>query len=96
MFLCLALAFQCENNDKNKLLKAEIVFTGLPAADGCGWLLNINDKSVSPVNLPEKFQVKGMKVDVDLAYLSTSFQCGMSPNNKIPQVEILNIAQSTE
>lgn len=96
LFICLSMAFQCENDGTSEMVEAEIIFTGLVAADGCGWLLEINGQSFSPVELPESFQKKNITVQVMVKYLDSAFQCGMSPDNKIPQVEILKIKHLSE
>jgi len=96
LFVCLSMAFQCENDGTSEMIEAEIIFTGMVAADGCGWLLRINGQNYSPIELPESFQSKNITVQVMVKYLDSSFQCGMSPDNRISQIEILKIKHLSE
>ena len=96
LFLCAAIAFQCESENDSELVKAEILFTGQVATDGCGWLLHFNGKNYSPVNLETSYQKKNVKANVEVRYLPGEFQCGMSPDHKITQIEIINISLRTE
>jgi hypothetical protein len=96
IFVLLQMAFKCEDQKATQMKEAKIVFSGMVAADGCGWLLEIKGEEYSPINLGESFEEDGLKVFVELEYLETGFQCGMNPNFKIPQVKIMNITHFTD
>lgn len=91
VFVALLMAFKCENQRNSQMTEAKIVFSGLVAADGCGWLVEIDGEDFSPINLDEAYEKDGLIVEMELEYLSTGFQCGMNPDFKIPQVKILSI-----
>src|SRR5580698_8586408 len=86
-FLLLLVGSSCkklENSTPPKTLKtnAIIVNSGEIAADGCGWLIRLNDQTeFSPVNLSADFQQDNLKVNITYTQLSTSTSCGMVPNN---------------
>ncbi len=75
-------------NDINT--NATVLDTGSPAADGCGWLVQIegtNDR-YSPANLPDSYKTANLKVYISYKLLSTRFQCGMVPNNGFVQIQL--------
>jgi hypothetical protein len=84
-----------ENSTPPKTLKtnAIIVNSGEIAADGCGWLIRLNDQTeFSPVNLSADFQHDNLKVSITYTQLNTNTYCGMLANNpSIRQVKINNI-----
>jgi hypothetical protein len=96
VFVLLLMAFKCEDQKATQMKEAKIVFSGMLAADGCGWLLEVNGEEYSPINLEKSFEEDGLKVYVELTYLETGFQCGMNPNFKIPQVKIRSIKHFTD
>lgn len=96
VFVVILSAFNCKDQKGSQMVKAKIHFSGLLAADGCGWLLEIKGKEYSPVNLEENFQVDGLQVEAEVNFLGTGFQCGMNPDHKIPQLEIINLAHLSE
>lgn len=66
-------------------------YSGSPAADGCGWLIEINSKSYSPVNLPAGYQKQeDQRVLVSYILLNDKFSCGLVPTqfDKIKLTEI--------
>ena len=71
---------------------ATIVDAGVGAADGCGWMLQINDEYVHPENLPIEFQENGLDVYICYSLRNDSFYCGIAA---IPyqSIDILNIYQ---
>ena len=75
---------------------ATIVNSGPIAADGCGWLVRLNDSTeFSPVNLSADFQQDNLKVHVTYAQLNTRTSCGMLANNPgILQIKINNIQKA--
>jgi hypothetical protein len=75
---------------------ATIVNSGEIAADGCGWLVRLNDSTeFSPVNLSADFQQDNLKVNITYAQLSTRTSCGMLAGNPgILQIKINNIQKA--
>jgi hypothetical protein len=75
---------------------ATIINSGAIAADGCGWLIKLNDDSeYSPVNLSADFQQDNLKVNVSYTLLSTNTACSMLVNNPgIRQIKIDNIQKT--
>jgi len=75
---------------------ATIVYSGPIAADGCGWLIRLNDSTeFSPVNLSADFQQDNLKVNINYAQLSTRIFCGMLAGNPgILQIKINNIQKA--
>ncbi|ADQ18084.1 hypothetical protein [Leadbetterella byssophila] len=84
LLVCSALpimAVDCRSDVKalseiSEVQKAVIVFAGDPAVDGCGWLLNIENKLYAPVNLNAKFQVDSLTVSVKYEIQSGTWNCG--------------------
>lgn len=95
-FIILLTAIMCENKKQKQLTQAKIIFSGSVAADGCGWLLEVKGEEYSPIQLEEAYKKDGLKVEVDLSYLDTGFQCGMNPDYKIPQVKIVSMKNLAE
>jgi hypothetical protein len=75
---------------------ATVVNSGAIAADGCGWLIKLNDNSeYSPVNLTSDFQQDNLKVSVTYTILSTNTSCGsLAGNPGVRQIK-LNAIQKT-
>jgi hypothetical protein len=74
-----------------------IINTGAIAADGCGWLIKLNDNSeYSPVNLSSDFQQDNLKVNVSYIILSTNTACGSVANNGGVRQIKLNTIQKTD
>jgi hypothetical protein len=79
-----------------KNTNAIIIYTGEVAADGCGWLVKINDtgEEYSPVNLSPAFQKDSLKVNITFSVLTTKFACGSLANNPgITQIQIGSISK---
>ncbi|HWZ14796.1 MAG TPA: hypothetical protein VNW95_06115 [Mucilaginibacter sp.] len=69
---------------------ATVIDAGSPAADGCGWLIEIDgtNNSYSPTNLPDIYKTANLKVHISYKILSTRFQCGMVATNTFPQIQL--------
>ncbi|MCD8740063.1 hypothetical protein LT679_05570 [Mucilaginibacter roseus] len=94
LFVTLTSAFMACKKDKNEKLAEGIVLnTGSPAADGCGWLILMNNTMYSPDNLPASFMQDSLRVKVNYNNLSTRFSCGMVATNGFPQIHITNISK---
>jgi hypothetical protein len=50
--------------------------TGVPALDGCGWILKIGDTDYSPDNLPMDFKINNINVKVIYTVSDTKMICG--------------------
>lgn len=74
---------------------ATVIDAGSPAADGCGWLIEIDgtNNSYSPTNLPDIYKTANLKVHISYKILSTKFQCGMVATNAFPQIQLDAIAK---
>ncbi|GAA4909019.1 hypothetical protein [Mucilaginibacter defluvii] len=94
--LCITLASMftaCKKDKNEKQAEGIVLNTGSPAADGCGWLILMNNTMYSPDNLPASFMQDSLRVKVRYNNLSTRFSCGMIANNGFPQVHINNISK---
>jgi hypothetical protein len=72
---------------------ATIINEGDPAADGCGWLVKINetDSTYNAPNLADQYKVNGLKVQVAYEKLSERFYCGMIPVPQNPGITEIKI-----
>jgi hypothetical protein len=83
-------ALSCKK-DKNLLVAdATVIDAGNPAADGCGWMIKIDDTLYSPINLPENYKKTDSKVKIDFYVLTTKYQCGFAPIS-YSQIDIKSI-----
>lgn len=78
-------AHECPINMETALIKD----LGNPAADGCGWVVDINSEIYRAVNLAEEYKVDNLSVKVVYEQLAGQSSCGM--DNRIPKIEILMI-----
>ena len=60
-----------------------------PATDGCGWLVQINNKPYFPVNLADEYKIENLKVSVDYQLLDSKYTCW--PGRLIPEIKIVSI-----
>lgn len=60
-----------------------------PATDGCGWLVQINNKPYFPVNLADEYKIDKLKVSVDYQLLDSKYPCW--PGRLIPEIKIVSI-----
>jgi hypothetical protein len=93
LLLLTTIATGCkkENSIKSKSTEALIMDTGLIAADGCGWLIKVDSNIYHPDSLPSGFQKNNLNVVIDYNLLSTKFQCGLDPNNKLAVIHLNSI-----
>ena len=54
-----------------------IIDAGDVAADGCGWVVEINGTQFSPTYLSPQYQVSGLNVLLKVEFLTTTFNCGL-------------------
>jgi hypothetical protein len=101
IFLCLPaflfLTSACQNKAQQTSSEAILRWTGMIAADGCGYFLDIGDKEYKAVNeevIPESFQQNERSaVRVTFEYLAEplEYSCGLMPLRYISSIRILNI-----
>jgi hypothetical protein len=72
---------------------ARIVYTGPPAADGCGWMVYLNGTYYSPVSIPFPFQKTDMDVKICYKILEEKIICGLAAS-EIPVLRILRIRKA--
>ncbi len=75
---------------------ATVINSGPIAADGCGWLIRLNDSTeFSPINLSADFQQDNLKVNVAYTQLTTRTSCGMLAGDPgILQIKIDNLQKA--
>jgi hypothetical protein len=79
-------------NTNVKGIKATVINTGDVAADGCGYLVQIDSATFyHPDNLPTAFQKDKLNVTVNYDLSDAKFQCGMNPDTHIPVIHIKDI-----
>jgi hypothetical protein len=72
-----ASLFSC---DQRKFTEATVKDFGPAAADGCGWVVEIDRIIYKPIDLPAKYQVDELKIEVKYDVLVTMAGCGWVPN----------------
>ncbi len=72
---------------------ARIMYTGPPAADGCGWLIYLNGNYYSPVSIPTPFQKTDLDVKICYKVLDEKITCGLAAS-EIPVLRILRIRKA--
>lgn len=90
-------AFSCESKPSlDKIpegqsdVSALVFYEGDPAVDGCGWLIQHDQDSYSPVNLDSVFKIDSLKVVLSYKILESTWNCGWrQPGYK--EIEILEI-----
>lgn len=95
--LLLCLVFACSRGTSAQTTQATLRFTGLLAADGCGYFLDIDGKEYKPINeeaIPEGLQEQD-SVAVELTYELVSppqdYSCGMLPSHYEANLKIVEI-----
>jgi hypothetical protein len=103
LFICLglgALLLQlggCHNGARQTSSEAILRWTGMIAADGCGYFLDIGDKEYKAVNeevIPESFQQnESSAVTLTFEYLAEplEYSCGLMPLRYISGIRIISI-----
>jgi len=70
---------------------AKIFYTGPEAADGCGWVIEINSTSYRPTTeLATEFQVNELPVTVSYKLTNENYPCFKSASG-IKQIQITSI-----
>ncbi len=85
LILLICMIVSCKKTDRvtAKDIQATIVYSGDISVDGCGWLVKINDSSISyhADNLPETYQTDQLAVIVSYQLLAAKYSCGLISNN---------------
>lgn len=100
LLLCCGLfmsMMSCNNKNEPITTEASLRFTGLLAADGCGFFLDIDGQEYKPVNeevIPETFQDENAH-PVQLTYEKleepVEYSCGMKPSIYNSTIRIIEI-----
>lgn len=79
-----------DDEDPDVWITATIVYTGAPEADGCGWLVMIDDEYYYPVNLEDEYRIENLPVKIRYAYDPIEFRCGRG-GTPYPSIRISDI-----
>lgn len=82
--------------DKENLTVYEntaIITYSAPATDGCGWIININQKEYYPINLTEEFRINGLNVNIKYNLLPSLWECPQWVSKKYQEIKIINITK---
>lgn len=97
MATLLFLMGACQNNMNQTTSDATLRWTGMIAADGCGYFLDIDDKEYKPSNeevIPESFQQNDsspVRVTYEFVEEPLEYSCGMMPMRYISTIRIVDI-----
>ncbi|MFM9908256.1 MAG: hypothetical protein ACKVOW_02840 [Chitinophagaceae bacterium] len=95
VFLC--AFFSCTKTESTKLFSstnAVIRWTGIVAADGCDWTIQIGSISYHPEELAESFKIDNLKVSIEYHLYDDKFPCGnSSPGAGLPIIHIVSVKQ---
>jgi hypothetical protein len=61
---------------------ATVLNTGDPNADGCGWLIKIDDVTYSPDNLSSYFKINNIQVKIKYTISDADYSCGWGAKMK--------------
>jgi hypothetical protein len=80
----------CEKGNNLDVLEnsAKITYSE-PAADGCGWKININEKEYHPINLDDKYKIDGLSINIKYNLLSSFWECSQWTARKYQEIEIM-------
>jgi hypothetical protein len=63
--------------DGHERKAGEVIFSGSPEVDGCGWLIRIRDRLYHPVNLHDDFKKDNLPVVVEFMKTGRIYRCGL-------------------
>jgi hypothetical protein len=93
-------AFTSCKKDKDLLTtEATVVYTGSIAADGCEWLIYVDEAAsdrtyYNVVNLPENYKQNNMKITILYKLLTSRYHCGINANDPgLRQIEMKQISK---
>jgi len=81
------LASSCTKND---FVDAIVYDYGVPALDGCGWVIEVSNEVFKPVYLSSQYQIDGLAVQIDFKKLNSKAKCGFV-FNAYDEIEINKI-----
>ncbi|WP_183579944.1 hypothetical protein HDF18_25575 [Mucilaginibacter sp. X5P1] len=89
--LSVCVILSCKKSDHaTNIINADatVLNTGSTAADGCGWLIQVEtpDSTFSIPDLPAQYQVNNLKVHIAYHKLATRFYCGQLALAKDPGI----------
>lgn len=90
--------FSCSSDEgtveiSNDFVSGEVIYTGEPEVDGCGYMLIIDEGRYKPINLPPNYQQHKLKVMLTYKEDPTGYQCGDLPYSQTT-IEILEIVKN--
>lgn len=63
--------------DRHERKAGEVIFSGSPEVDGCGWLIRIRDRLYHPVNLHDDYKKDNLPVIVEFIKTGRMYRCGL-------------------
>ena len=95
MITLLLFSFSCKKRSASlqcdeTLKDATIIFTGSPALDGCGYMIQIDGAGYIADNLDEAFQKPDLKVNICYKLNRDPTACGIA-DIAVPYIHILDI-----
>ena len=79
-----------ENEPDVQNVNGLVLYYGDTAADGCGWIIKMNNVEYSPINLDSKFQEDSLEVILDYDTLTSTWNCGWRKPG-YQQIQIITI-----
>jgi hypothetical protein len=84
----------CEKENNLEVFENTAIITySEPAADGCGWKVNVNEKEYHPINLDDKYKINGSSVNVKYNLLSSFWECSQWTARKYQEIKIIDITK---
>lgn len=79
------IVLSCGDDDDSPREQSEstiamVQFSGAVAADGCGWLLEIDSETYKPINLPEIYEQEELFILSEFELLAEREACGLTSN----------------
>ena len=95
VIVIVTIASGCKKENSSKapakiVTNATIRNSGEVAADGCGWVVDIDstNEEYSPVNLSSNYQKDGLKVNVTYHVLTSKLSCGGFAGGGMTQIQL--------
>jgi hypothetical protein len=76
LLLPMLMGASCKKQINDKLTEATILDGGPIKTEQCGWIIKINDKYYSPIDLPKEFEQDKITVFIQYTLLDEDFICG--------------------
>ncbi|AHM59188.1 hypothetical protein D770_04605 [Flammeovirgaceae bacterium 311] len=95
----LVLLLSCNSSNQTFTTQATLRWTGMLAADGCGFFLDIDGKEYKPSNeevIPEAFQeeeVQQVQLTYEVLEEPQEYSCGMMPTRYSSTIRIIEISR---